>query len=329
MGKFLGRGLAVVVGLLVLAFVYLYVLAPHTAYELAQAAERSRAGLTEKQVEAGGFEFHYLEGGSGEPLVLLHGFGADKDNWTRLAARLTDDYRVIAPDLPGFGETDHPGGIDYRVTTQAERVRAFARALELGPVHIGGNSMGGGIAGAYAAAYPDATRSLWLLAPFGVAEAPASELQSQIESGEGNPLLPRTHEDFDRLLDWVFEKRPYIPAPVQYVLAERAIERRPLLADILDQLEVNAFDLADQLAGSPVPTLIVWGRQDRLLHPEGASILAAAIPRSRVQMLDDTGHVPMVERAETVAEAFRTFQRDLPEAAAASAETEPETGTAD
>lgn len=319
----LGRIVALLVGLLVVAFVYLYVIAPGQAYHLSMAAERALAGLEVKQTRAAGFEIRYLTGGTGEPLLLLHGFGADKSNWTRVAGELADDYRVIAPDLPGFGASDRPEDADYSVAAQAERVHAFVEALDLDAVHIGGNSMGGGIAGAYAAAHPDAIRSLWLLAPFGVAGAPPAALHRHIETGGDNLLLPRTHDQYYRLLDWVFENPPYIPAPVKYTLAQRAVQRRPLLSDIFEQLNNSDFDLAAALSDSEAPALIVWGRDDRLLSADGARLLAAAMPRAEVQMLEDTGHAPMLEKPGAVVRAFRAFQTDPPDA-----QPEPDTAAA-
>ena len=308
----IGKGLAILVGLIICAGIYLYVLSPQTAVELAQALERGRAGLTEHQVQVGEFNIHYLSGGEGETLLLLHGFGADKDNWTRIAADLTPQYRVIAPDLPGFGVSDHPQGVDYRAATQAQRVHDFVQKLDLGKVHIAGNSMGGAIAGAYAAAYPDETRSLWLLAPAAVVSAPVSELRARIGAGKKNPLLPSTHEEYYALLGFVFEEEPFIPAPLKFVLAERAIERNPLLTDIFFQISSDDLALEQALASSPVPTLILWGKQDRLLHVGGAAILNNAIPSSKMVIMDETGHAPMIERPHQSAEAFKAFQQNLP-----------------
>jgi len=117
--------LAVVLGLV--GFLYL---APEQATRLALDAERSHAGLTRKEITLpDGLRYVYLEGGSGETLILLHGFGADKDNFTRVARWLTPHYRVIAPDLPGFGESSHPADADYGPAVQAERMHQLALAL--------------------------------------------------------------------------------------------------------------------------------------------------------------------------------------------------------
>lgn len=295
---------------------YLYFLAPETAYRWALAAERHFAGLEVKRTTVDGLEIVYLEGGAGEPVVLLHGFGGDKDNWTRVAASLTGDYRVIAPDLPGFGESGRPENGNYGIWTQAERVRAFADTLGLERFHLGGNSMGGAIAGAYAGVYPDRLASLWLLAPAGVAGAEPSELFERIEASGENPMLPGTIDEFDAMFDWVFADQPFIPAPVKHVLARRAVERHDHHRRIFEQLQVElegGFALEEIVTGIDVPVLVVWGENDRLLHVSGARVLAEADPDEvQVERMPGVGHMPMVERPKESAAAFRAFAAGLP-----------------
>lgn len=96
---------------------------------------RRRARMTRRTLRLdSGENFVYLDGGNGPPLLLLHGFGGTKDNFTRVAAALTPHYRVIAPDHLGFGESDKPDHADYAPLAQARRLRAFVRALGLDEV---------------------------------------------------------------------------------------------------------------------------------------------------------------------------------------------------
>ena len=108
-----------------------------TLKDSAYAMERSRAGLVRKEITlADGTHIAYLEGGSGAPLVLVHGFGADKDNFTRIARYLVPHYRVIVPDLVGFGESSHRADVDYHYAAQAQRaarLHAGARPRALRP----------------------------------------------------------------------------------------------------------------------------------------------------------------------------------------------------
>src|SRR6516164_4315536 len=97
---------------------------------------RWRSGLSRKEVAIpGGLRYVYLEGGQGEPLILLHGFGANKDNFTPVARFLTPHYRVIAPDHIGFGESSHSQDADYAAPAQAARLHAFTRALGIERFH--------------------------------------------------------------------------------------------------------------------------------------------------------------------------------------------------
>lgn len=311
MGSFILKLFGLLLAVLVGAFVYLYFMAPGTTARLLYEAQLRGLGMTESQVQVGDFNMTYIRGGQGEPLLMVHGFGADRTSWLAIAPYLTDRFEIIAPDLPGFGKTDHPMGADYRVTTQVDRLRDFARAIGLEKFHLAGNSMGGAIAGTFAGRYPEQVSSLWLLAPAFVQSAPMSEFGRRLTQGGPNPLLPASHDQFDAVVDWVFAEPPYIPAPVQYHLADTAIERRPLLQDIFDQINAEKLVLETKLKGSTVPSLVMWGDQDRLLHVAGAGILDDALANSRMVVLEGIGHVPMMEAPEKAAQAFKAFESEL------------------
>lgn len=168
----------VVVVLATVSFIYL---APEKATIIAIDLQRQQAGLTRKQIDLpDGLRYVYLEGGKGEPLMLLHGFGANKDHFTGVARLLTPHYRVIVPDIIGFGESAHPQEADYSPKAQVVRLKALAQALGIKNMHVGGNSMGGQIALSYTALHPEKVKSLWLLDPAGIWSAPESELQKII-----------------------------------------------------------------------------------------------------------------------------------------------------
>src|SRR3546814_13121995 len=88
-------------------------------------------GVERKTLQIPGFEIAYLDGGSGEPLVMVHGIGADKDNWAQIAPFLRGPGRLIALDLPGFGDSGKPTDGDYSIVAQAERRGQFHDALTL------------------------------------------------------------------------------------------------------------------------------------------------------------------------------------------------------
>jgi len=293
------------------AVVVVYFAFPDAAFKLLLKAERSSAGLEQHSLKVDGLHIEYLEGGQGDVILLLHGFGANKDNWTRIGKHFTPHYRVIAPDLPGFGESSRQPDADYTIAAQADRVNAFVRAMGIKSFHLGGSSMGGNIAGVYAAQHPENVISLWLVAPGGVASADPSEMIKELEAGKSNPLVAESVEDYNRLLDFVFVKKPFIPGPMLNQLAEDAIRNRPLNQKIFKQISAvtKTSGLESALNGSAVPTLIVWGASDRVLHYSGAKILASVMPRAQVAIMEGVGHLPMIEKPEETAERYISFLR--------------------
>src|SRR3546814_13676834 len=99
-------------------------------------------GVERKTLQIPGFEIAYLDGGSGEPLVMVHGIGADKDNWAQIAPFLRGTGRLIALDLPGFGDSGKPTDDDYSIVAQADRPGQFIAVLKLPPAPFPGNSTG-------------------------------------------------------------------------------------------------------------------------------------------------------------------------------------------
>jgi pimeloyl-ACP methyl ester carboxylesterase len=299
--------LSPVVILVVLAGAYF--LFPEATFDILRSIERRAGGLAQHGIDVKGVHMEYLEGGKGEPLVLLHGFGANKDNWTRMARHLTAHFRIIAPDLPGFGESSADPDADYTISVQVDRVKAFVRALGIQSLYLGGNSMGGNIAGVYAARYPGELKSLLLIAPGGVASSEPSEMFQLLKDGMPNPLVAGSPEDYEHLLDFVFVKRPFIPRAIEKYLIREAMEHQPLNSKIFKQLLTSRDvpPLEQLLNGVPIPTLIVWGTGDRVLHVSGAKILKRAMPKAEVAVMNGVGHLPMIEKPKETAKLYLDF----------------------
>ncbi len=285
-----------------------YFIAPAPYVEAALRLQRRAAGLKTKSVRVGGHRIVYMEGGRGEPLMLLHGFGATRDNWTLLAKELTPHFRVIALDLPGFGESGRHLSAFYSLSAQLGRLEVFARALGLTRFHLGGNSMGGYLAAHYARVHPETVQSLWLLAPAGVVSAEPSEVLAALERGE-NPLLVRSEADFAHVIELCFATAPYVPAGFRKVFAARSMADADFHARLFEELFREPSPFEETLSGLRTPTLITWGERDRVLHASGARILHALLPASELHLMPETGHIPMVEKPRDCAAAFLRFQR--------------------
>ena len=276
---------------------------------------RARAGLVPGATALpDGRGVAYLDNGAdgdGRPaLVALHGIGAHKDHWPRLARRLSGRVRVVAPDLPGFGESDRDPGADYSMGAQARAVVAFADALGLGRFHLAGSSMGGRIAAEVAARDPGRLLSLWLLAPAGARGERLSEMIETLQAGGDLPLFARTAQEYRASVDFTMSRPPDIPKPALRVLAAETARGYALNRQIFDLIsaEFAAGPSTEEiLDGVDVPTLVTWGQDDRVLHPSGAGTIAARMPSATVRTMPDTGHLPMMEDPDAAAADYLAF----------------------
>lgn len=268
--------------------------------------ERFTSGLKRRVVQVGDHRVVYSEGGRGEPVVLLHGFGASADSWNRFAKPLTKRYHVIAPDQPGWGASTRIESASYGYPAQIERLHQFLSALGLKRVHLIGHSMGGFIASAYAARYPDQVITMGLIAPHGMVEPVPSELANDVAKGD-NWLVATSRPEFDRLLNKVFARRPYAPKAVLRYLANHAIRNSAKSAKIFAEMQTNDPPLADRLANVTAPAWIVWGDQDRVLHVSCADLFRKGIKNSEVMIIPGSGHMPLVENASACAGAWLAF----------------------
>ncbi|NGY06233.1 alpha/beta fold hydrolase [Solimonas terrae] len=278
----------------------------------ALAVQHWLGGVERKTLQIPGFQIAYLDGGQGEPLVMVHGIGADKDNWAQIAPFLRGSGRLIAPDLPGFGESSKPMDADYSIGAQAERLGQFLDALKLPRAHLAGNSMGGAIVLEFAHLHPERVQSLWLLDPAGVGSAKESEMfRAYRESGQFL-LFARTPDDFAHVMSLVMSRQPPVPYSVKHELALAAAGNYELHTRIFRDLTAETPHLEQEVAGLATPTLIVWGLQDRVLDPSGAEILHQALPNSQLVMMPGVGHLPMLEAPHQAAADYRKFRAGLP-----------------
>lgn len=285
-----------------------------TLFKYMVSAERSISGLHLHELETDELKIEYLRGGSGVPLVLLHGFGADKDNWNRVSGYLTEHFDVIAIDLPGFGNSTDNIELDYDVLTQVSRLKVILDKLKIKEFNLAGSSMGGYIAGNFAAQYPKRIKNLWLISPFGVNGSEKSEMFSAIQNGQNPMVLPRTELEFMQLLDFLFVEPPYIPGPIVKHLASKAEKRAALNTKIYEQIHRMKggqahpdSPLDEVLKNYDGPVLVSWGEEDRILHISGANILQKAMPQAQVSTMANVGHLPMMEKPQETADSFLAF----------------------
>jgi abhydrolase domain-containing protein 6 len=275
------------------------------------AANRGLAGLAPRHVWVGAHEVHYLEGGTGVPVVLLHGLFADKDHWTGFSAALTPHHRVVAPDLPGFGDSTRLADADYAYDAQVERLHAFTRAVGLERFHLAGNSMGGALAALYAARHPEQVLSVGLIgAPHGLSTPEPSAFDLEIREGR-RPLVVTTRAEFERMVDRMFVRRPFVPGPVLAHLAARATRDVPGDVRLWDAHRAEGAVLDGLLPRLTVPSFSLWGAEDRVFHVSGAARLQVLLPGHVGRVLPGVGHLPMMEQPAETGALYRDFLAGL------------------
>ncbi len=268
---------------------------------------RDAAGLAERTAEVNGLPVAYLERPGTEPaLVLVHGFGAEKDGWLGLVTALKGGRRILAPDLAGHGDSPAEPGARYDARRYAADVAAFLDAIGAERVDLSGNSMGGLVATIVALEHPDRVRSLVLLDPSGVPSPTPSGLDSLTATGT-NPLVPTNRAEYDRLLAFAFARPPDLPGPARNVLAAAAARRAPFLRDLFRNLGAERGSLLARLPEIEAPTLLLWGAADRVLDVSAAPLWTRALPNARLVVLDGVGHGPMMEVPEETARLMDAF----------------------
>jgi len=303
------KKLALVVLLVILLLAVPYFLFPEFLFNLAQKAARHSAGLEKKEVQVDSDRIVYLEGGKGETVLLLHGYTCNKDFWTELAKRLTGAYHVVIPDLAGFGESTRRQDQDYSIDSQVKLLDRFTEVLQLQRFHVAGNSMGGAIAAVYSAKIPQKVASVALLAPYGVITSKKSEFFLEWDKGV-NLLLVGSPSDFERLLPYLFFKPPPIPGAFKKVMAAQGIADREFNEKIAGDLAKERLALEPFLPQIQAPVLIIWGDHDRILDVSGAPILEQGLKNHQTLIMKDTGHIPMMERPEETAAAYKSFLKN-------------------
>jgi len=299
--------LAAVIAVIILSGFIVYYACPGTVVSLSQAIERGRAGLVQKEVTVADHTMVYLDReNDGEAMLLLHGYGGDKDNWTRFVKNIPETYRVVVPDLPGFGESSKLENKSYDIRSQAERLEAFVSKAGLTRFHIAGNSMGGNLSGYYAYRYPRRVITLGLFDSSGVDEPVMSEAHRAFQKGE-NPLVVDSAEDFDRLMEYVMAEPPFIPGPLKEYFAERAVQNRSFYMGIMKDLRDKPAKLGPLLGKIKQPTLILWGDSDRIIDKSCVDVFKKGIPNSSAVIMENTGHMPMLEKPEKSAEVYLEF----------------------
>ena len=290
--------------------------------DVIRAKTLSVMGLRTRVLEDG-------DAGGGDPVVMIHGVGAWAENWREVMGPIASTgRRAIACDLPGFGESEAPGDVAHFGPHDAFYPRFVGALLdELGvpSAHLIGSSMGGAVVYTAAVTQPARIRSLTLVAGGGVGTEVAFFLRAC--TLPGIPLFARVFgrpEQARNVLRTCFYDPRRIPATL-YEEAERygypsfgefvnALRSGVTIAGVKPSVRDYWVAQAPRYQG---PVLVIWGRQDAVLPVAAAADAREVMPQAQIQLIDDCGHLPMIERPDAFLGALLPFL-DRAEAAAAA-----------
>ena len=273
--------------------------------------QRKNANLKIKSVDIEGVRIVYAEAGTGDIVIMLHGLGGSKDDWLQIAKYFTPNYRVIIPDLPGYGESSKSADININIIPQVEKLNLFAKELKLTKFHLVGISMGGDIAGNYAADYPEMVKTLALFDSAGVKEPTKSKMTLLMEKGT-NPFRVKDVDDFDKLMGFLFLKPPEMPSFIKQYLAKQAMETTRNY-EIYEKkwkekgLWNDWFILESKLNKITAPTLIVWGDSDKTINISCVPVFEKNIKNSKSVIIKECGHLPIMEKPAETASIYNDF----------------------
>ena len=262
-----------------------------------------------RRVDANGIGTNYLEAGEGTPVVLVHGSGPGVSayaNWRLTIPDLAGEHRVLAPDMAGFGFSDKPG--NYSMEGWVQQLDAFLTALQLDKVSLVGNSFGGGLALAFAARWPERVDKLVLMGSMGVT-FPITEGLDRVWGYEASIENMRSVLDFfafDRTLvnDELAELR--FRASIEPGMQEAFSSMFP--APRQRWVESMTTPL-EQIAALPHETLIIHGRDDRVIPLDNAWQLLQIINRAQLHVFGRCGHWTQIEHAKAFNNLLLGFLR--------------------
>ncbi len=246
---------------------------------------------------------HYEESGSGQPVLLLHGFPLNNQTWTQVERRLVEHYRVIMPNLPGHGAS--PLMLRSRPSTingMAEEVLHLMDYLEVQEAVVAGHSMGGYVALAMAKLAPGRVRGLALICTQARADTPEAkkgryDLAERV-GREGSTIVAKAmapklfghavgnDRPFYRQVEQLMQSNS--PEGIQSALV--AMAERPDMRDFLSEIAVK--------------TLVLAGTEDQIFSADRAEEMAEAIKRSTLKFIEGAGHMPMLEQPNATSDAI-------------------------
>jgi pimeloyl-ACP methyl ester carboxylesterase len=256
----------------------------------------------DKTITVFGQSIHYFDMGSGPVVVLLHGLGSRKEDWLPVLEPMAQKYRLLVPDQIGFGRSDKPL-LDYSIQTYVDFLNEFLRQLKVEKASLVGESLGGWIAGLYVAEIGGGAH-LIPVEKLVLVDAAGLKQDQPIPD-----LNPSSLAAMRGVMEAVFYDTSWLNEDaLRKIFTDKLAARdgytvRSLLGNPTREKE----RMDDRMRSIKVPTLVVWGKQDKLLPIVSGERYAAGIAGSKLVSFEKCGHVPAIEKTEEFLAAVVAF----------------------
>lgn len=263
-------------------------------------------------IEWRGAELHYTDEGQGAAVIMVHGYGGSYRNFQKLNDSLRSQYRVIRLDLPGFGLSDLPGAKDGKIDflkLYSDYFTFILDTLRVDSVYMIGNSMGGMMCWNAALQHPDKVKKLVLIGSAGYELEKIAQGVSRLMNIPGMGLLYA--KGMPLSMSESGARRIYADTSrinhVEVANNNKLWNREGNMEAAYRLMQSRQFPDSGRIKEITVPTLILWGRDDRIVPVDHAYKFQRDIKGARLVVIDTCGHVPMIERPAETASAIRKF----------------------
>lgn len=256
----------------------------------------------DKTITVFGEAIHYFDMGSGPVVVLLHGLGSRKEDWLPVLEPMAQKFRLLVPDQIGFGRSDKPL-LDYSIQTYVDFLNEFLRQLKVEKASLVGESLGGWIAGLYVAEIGGGAH-LIPVEKLVLVDAAGLKQDKPIPD-----LNPSSLAAMRGLMEAVFYDTSWLNEDaLRKIFTDKlAAHDGYTVRSLLGNPALGTERLDDRLASIKVPTLVAWGKQDKLLPIGAGERYAAGITGAKLVSFEKCGHVPPIEKTEEFVTAVAAF----------------------
>jgi pimeloyl-ACP methyl ester carboxylesterase len=299
------RWLLLVVMPLLAALIFFALLRPLTLLVTATQVRLWFDGIHSEYMDipfagSGRVRVHYFEGGSGDPVVLVHGLGGRAEDWANLMPLLVrDHHRIYALDLPGYGRSAWPRNASYSIAEESRAVEAFMDQLRLAHTDLAGWSMGGWIAMQVALDQPQRIRRLIIFDSAGIT------FNLNWNTALFEPDTPLKLHDLDDLL-WPTPAPP-VPGFIQHAIFRYVAQHGWVVRRNMESMLTGKALLDNRLGALKMPMLIVWGQQDHLIPVSVGEQIHRDVPQSEMEVFVGCGHLAAEQCAGRLAPVVNGF----------------------